>query len=159
MRKIIIILAILFASVQTNGQQVSLNTNGKCDGITQVELQKMQRTKSGKEEIRLLAKVRDGFDARTLASQGITVGTKAGNIVTLRLPLNKLSLLQSSPDILQYSISQKIVPTMEVIAKNSKSLVAKIEIRNQFILFESGIIAPDAPHSPHVQGIVGQREA
>ena len=113
MRKIIIILAILFASVQTNGQQVSLNTNGKCDGITQVELQKMQRSKSGKEEIRLLAKVRDGFDSRKLASQGITVGTKAGNIVTLRLPLDKIALLQSSPDILQYSISQKIFPTMD----------------------------------------------
>ena len=113
MRKIIIILAILFASVRTNGQQVSLNTNGKCDGITQVELQKMQRSKSGKEEIRLLAKVRDGFDSRKLASQGITVGTKAGNIVTLHLPLDKIALLQSSPDILQYSISQKIFPTMD----------------------------------------------
>lgn len=111
MRKTIIILSILLASVQAFGQRVSLNSN-KCDGITQVKLQKTRQTKSGEEQVRLLAKVADGIDIQQLKKQGIIVGTKAGNIVTLRVPLNKLYMLESNPYIIQYSISQKVFPTM-----------------------------------------------
>ncbi len=113
MRNIIILLAILLASSQAFGQKVTLSTSGKSDVATQVKLQRLNQTKAGNEQVRLLAKVTAGFDVQRLKAQGITVGTKAGDIVTLRLPLSKLHLLEAEPSILQYSISQRIFPTLD----------------------------------------------
>ena len=113
MRNIIILLAILLASSQAFGQKVTLSTSGKSDVATQVKLQRLSQTKAGNEQVRLLAKVTAGFDVQRLKAQGITVGTKAGDIVTLRLPLSKLHLLEAEPSILQYSISQRIFPTLD----------------------------------------------
>ncbi len=113
MRKTFILLAILLVSSQVFGQQVNLNSNGKCDGVTQVKLQHLRQSKSANNEVRLLAKVGNGFDARHLASKGIIVGTQAGDIVTLRLPLDKFNILDNESSILQYSLSERVFPTMD----------------------------------------------
>lgn len=111
MRKILIIAALLLTS-QAYAQRVNLAANGKSDAVTQVKLQSLAQQKSGNEEIRLLAKVSAQFDANKLKPYGIVTGTQAGNIVTLRLPINKLHVLDNCAEILQYSVSQRIFPTM-----------------------------------------------
>lgn len=111
MRKTIIVIAIMLASTQAFAQRMTLGGNGKCDRVTQVKLEQMRRGQKGNEEVRLLAKVGPDFDAAKLKAQGIAVGTKAGDIVTLRVPLMKMSAVEANPDIVQYSISQRVFPT------------------------------------------------
>lgn len=110
MRKIII-LAAMMATVTVMAQSVKLNSNGKCDALTQVELNR-QAAKGGNNMVPMLAKVSANFDAKQLQAQGITVGAKAGNIVTLRVPQNRLHLLESNGDILQYSYAYPVFPTL-----------------------------------------------
>ena len=107
MRKLTIIAALLLAT-QAYGQRLDLSANVKCDAVSQVKLLQ----KAGNEEVRLLAKVSPRFDARTLAPYGIVAGAKAGDIVTLRLPVKNLYAIDNCADILQYCISQPVFPTM-----------------------------------------------
>jgi len=106
-RKLSIIAALLLAT-QAYGQRLDLSVNVKCDAVSQVKLLQ----KAGNEEVRLLAKVSPRFDARTLAPYGIVAGAKAGDIVTLRLPVKNLYAIDNCADILQYCISQPVFPTM-----------------------------------------------
>lgn len=63
---------------------------------------------SGATQIRFLAKLAPGFNPSALEKEGITVGARAGNIVTLTVPVEKLDLLDNNKQILQYSISHRI---------------------------------------------------
>lgn len=63
---------------------------------------------SGATQIRFLAKLAPGFNPSALEKEGITVGARAGNIVTLTVPVEKLHLLDNNKQILQYSISHRI---------------------------------------------------
>lgn len=111
MRKLLIIAALLL-SAQVYGQRVDLAANRKSDAVTQVKLMQLAQQKSGKEEVRLLAKVSAQFDAQRLKPYGIVTGAKAGDIVTLRVPLGKLHVIDNCAEILQYSISQRVFPTL-----------------------------------------------
>lgn len=110
MRKIIILAAML-AGVTAMAQSVKLNNSGKSDALTQVELRR-HAAKGGNEIVPILAKVSDRFDAKRLQSQGISVGAKAGDIVTLRVPQSRLHLLESDGGILQYSYAYPVFPTL-----------------------------------------------
>ena len=111
MRKLLIIAALLLTT-HVYAQRVNLASNGKSDAVTQVKLQGLAQQKSGNEEVRLLAKVTAQFDAQKLKPYGIVAGTRAGDIVTLRLPINKLYVVDNCAEILQYSVSQRVYPTM-----------------------------------------------
>ena len=63
---------------------------------------------AGAQSLRFLAKMVPGFDRGALEKAGITVGAQAGDIVTLRVPVESLEVLESSKDILLYSISHRI---------------------------------------------------
>lgn len=102
----------MLLTMQAMGQTMKLVPNGKCDANTQVELNQRKASKNANEEIRLLAKVSKQFDVNALRKQGIVVGAKAGDIITLRLTADKLHLLDNNSDILQYAISQPVVPTL-----------------------------------------------
>lgn len=110
MRKVLLLSALLL-TIPAMGQKVQLANNSKCDAVSQVKLLQDRQSKSAKEEIRLIAKVSDGYDAKAMKAQGIVTGAKAGNIVTLRLPLEKLYVIDNSADILQYSVSHPVYPT------------------------------------------------
>ena len=113
MRKIILLTAMLIAT-SVMAQTHRLNTNSKCDAITQVKIENALKGKgpdSGKE-MRFLAKVNPHFDARKLQEQGIVVGSKAGDIITLRLTAEQTQLLDNNADILQYSYAYPIYPTV-----------------------------------------------
>ena len=63
---------------------------------------------AGAQSLRFLAKMVPGFDRGALEKTGITVGAQAGDIVTLRVPVESLEVLESSKDILLYSISHRV---------------------------------------------------
>lgn len=63
---------------------------------------------SGAQTISFLAKMAPGFDRGVLEKAHIVVGAQAGQIVTLRVPVENLGVLESNKDVLQYSISHRI---------------------------------------------------
>ena len=111
-RKVLIIAALLFTA-QVYAQRVDLPANAKTDAVSQAELNKLCQQKQNKGDVRLLAKVSNRFDIRSLKSEGIVVGAKAGDIVTLRVPLNKLNLIEQNPDILQYTVAFNVSPDVD----------------------------------------------
>ena len=131
MRKIVILAAVLL-STQVFGQRVPLSGQSKSEAITKVRLQQMrngQRSEWQKNtvavgkngEVKLIAKVGRGFDARRLAEYGITVGAMAGDIVTLRVPIDKIDVLDANPSILQYCLSERVQPTMNRTRKDTRT--------------------------------------
>ncbi len=69
---------------------------------------------AGATTLDFLAKMTPGFNRDILLKAGITIGAEAGQIVTLRVPVESLPLLESNREVLQYSISHHIAqPTMD----------------------------------------------
>ena len=110
-RKVLFAVALLLTT-QVYGQRINLVANGKSDAVSQVKLDQLAQQKSGASEVRLLAKVSAQYNADKLKAYGIVTGAKAGDIVTLRVPISKINVLENCPEILQYTISQTIFPTM-----------------------------------------------
>ena len=63
---------------------------------------------AGATTISFLAKMAPGFDRAVLEKAGIVVGAQAGDIVTLRVPVASLGVLDDSKEVLQYSISHRV---------------------------------------------------
>lgn len=63
---------------------------------------------AGATHIDMLAKMARGFDRGVLEKAGIVIGTQAGQIVTLSVPVASLALLESNKEVLLYSISHPI---------------------------------------------------
>lgn len=78
----------------------------KC-GIDTKALVAEQRA-AGATHIDMLAKMARGYDRGALEKAGISIGAEAGQIVTMKVPVEALPLLESSKDVLQYSISHRI---------------------------------------------------
>ncbi len=67
-----------------------------------------EEVSAGAETISFLVKVVPGYDRAAFEKAGIVIGATAGQIVTMRVPVASLSLLESSKEVLQYSISHRI---------------------------------------------------
>ena len=120
----LLILGIyLMAMVPGMGQRVSLSNGSKGDAITQVKIMDAQSAaKNGNgEEIRLIAKVGEGFDAQRLERLGIVVGSKAGDIVTLRLAPEKVALLETDASIVQYTMAYSVAPTLNRTRRDTRT--------------------------------------
>ena len=63
---------------------------------------------AGATSIDMMAKMVPGFDHSVFEKAGITFGAQAGQIVTMRVPVEALPLLESNKQVLQYSISHRI---------------------------------------------------
>ena len=63
---------------------------------------------AGATTIGFLAKMAPGFDRYRLEKAGIVIGAQAGQIVTLRVPVESLDMLESNREVLQYSISHRV---------------------------------------------------
>lgn len=112
MRKVLFLAAIL-VSLSASAQTVKLSAEKKCDAVNQVKLMKIRQDKTATPMVSMLAKVAKSFDAERFRSEGIIVGAKAGDIVTLRVPLEKMDFVDNSSDIVFYSLSEGIIaPTM-----------------------------------------------
>ena len=76
----------------------------------------------GARTISFLAKVAPNYDRGVLEKADIAVGAKAGDIITMRVPVESLPLLDSNKDILQYSISHKIAqPTCDNMRHDTRT--------------------------------------
>lgn len=63
---------------------------------------------AGATHINMLAKMTPGFNRGVLEKAGMAIGTQAGQIITLRIPVESLPLLESNKEVLQYSISHRV---------------------------------------------------
>lgn len=63
---------------------------------------------SGATEVRFLAKMAPGFNRGMLEKAGIVIGSQAGDIVTLTVPVASLRVLEQDKEVLQYSISHRV---------------------------------------------------
>jgi len=80
----------------------------------------------GAQIISFLAKMAPEADFAALEKAGIVFGAKAGDIVTMRVPVECLGLLESSKDILQYSISHKIaMPECDNMRYDTRTLMVQ----------------------------------
>ena len=104
-------VAVMAALCAVHAQTVKLDSHSKCDATSRVTLMKQSQSKTA-TEVRLLAKVGNHFDADAFRAMGITVGARAGHIVTLRLPLAMIDVVNQSPDILEYSVARPLFPTL-----------------------------------------------
>lgn len=100
--------------------EVRLEENEKCDANTKSTILKLKRQNST-QEVRMLAKVTARFDAAKLQSQGIVVGSKAGQIVTLRLTLDKIRVLDTYSEVLQYNIARSMAPTLNLVRFDTRT--------------------------------------
>ena len=63
---------------------------------------------AGAETISFLVKVVPNFDRTAFEKAGVVIGGQGGPIVTMRVPVESLGLLESSKDVVQYSISHRV---------------------------------------------------
>lgn len=63
---------------------------------------------AGANTIDMLAKMTPNYDRGILEKAGMVIGAQAGQIITLRVPVEALPLLESNKEVLQYSISHRI---------------------------------------------------
>lgn len=75
-----------------------------------IEMKSLMTESKRNSEVRMLAKVSENFDTKKIESQGIKVGSRIGNIITLRLRPTQISILQQDPNILQFTIAREIAP-------------------------------------------------
>ncbi len=106
MRKTLLIALCLSTLLAVNAQ------SRKCGIDTRALV--AEEIASGATSVRMLAKMAPGFDPGHLEKAGITIGAHAGQIITLRVPVDALAHLDSNPEVLQYSISHRIAaPDMD----------------------------------------------
>lgn len=97
-----ILLTLLAVSILTG---VSAQTK-KCGIDTKALV--AEEIANGATHIKMLAKMAPGYDRGVLEKAGMVIGAQAGQIITLRVPVEALPLLESNKQVLQYSISHRI---------------------------------------------------
>ena len=100
MKKILFTLLAMSILVGASAQ------NKKCAIDTKTLV--AEQIANGATSIDMLAKMVPGFDRGILEKAGMVIGTQAGQIITLRVPVEALPLLESNKEVVQYSISHRI---------------------------------------------------
>ena len=100
MKKIILTLLAISLLAGVSAQST------KC-GIDTKALMR-EEVAAGAQSIKFLAKMTPGFDRDVLEKAGIVIGAEAGQIVTMRVPVESLGVLESDKEVLEYSISHPI---------------------------------------------------
>lgn len=100
MRKLLLTLLAMSILIGASAQ------NKKCGIDTKALV--AEEIASGATQIKMLAKMAPGFDRSALEKAGMVIGSQVGQIVTLRVPIEALPLLESNKEVLQYSISHSI---------------------------------------------------
>ena len=97
---------IIFTLLAISILSAAFAQNKKCGIDTKALVAK--EIKSGATSVNMLAKMATGFDRGRLEKAGIVIGTQAGQIVTLRVPVDALSELDNNKDVILDSISHPI---------------------------------------------------
>lgn len=64
-------------------------------------------------EVGVLAQVSSHFDAKMLGDKSIVIGSRIGNIVTMRLPIEKLEVLEQCPEVEYYEVARRMAPNCD----------------------------------------------
>ena len=64
----------------------------------------------GKTYVGIVAKVSPNFSKEEFQKEGIRVNSQIANIVSMRVPISKMYILEAHADILYYDIARKVVP-------------------------------------------------
>ena len=76
-------------------------------------MQKFSPSKEGETlYVSVVAKVSQRFEKEEFYVYGIKTGSQVGNIVTMRVPVDKLDILESNADILQYDLARPVYPLL-----------------------------------------------
>lgn len=100
MKKILFTLLAMSVLMGANAQ------NKKCGIDTKALV--AEEIAAGATSIDMLAKMAPGYNRGVLEKAGMVIGAQAGQIITLRVPVESLGLLESNKEVLQYSISHRI---------------------------------------------------
>lgn len=124
MKKFIIIIAILSSVAAMAQQKSTMETRAlmqeyskvksieKLPAILQDQLAVSHDSRMG-DIVRVVAKVGHSFDKEAMMQKGITVTSQIGDIVSLRLPIEKLPILESDASVLQYTVCHKAVACID----------------------------------------------
>ena len=63
--------------------------------------------------VSVVAKVSSGFEKEEFAVYGIKTGSQVGDVVTLRVPVERLDILESSPTIISYDLARPVSPHLQ----------------------------------------------
>lgn len=122
MKKIICSLlcvsALLVSMAQEKGgltAKVFLQETSNKSVIDSCCLQKLLKiypitTQKGVDYVGVVAKVSKSFNKEEFKKEGIRVNSQVANIVSMRVPINKVYFLENHSDILQYDIARKVAP-------------------------------------------------
>ena len=115
-RLLFIVLALYLgqAGAQQSGQSVSLDAKTghvkpKAEIATRQMLQNVSTAKDD-EPIDMMALVATDFDEQQLAKHGIIVGTRAGDVVTLRLSARQTAVLDDCDAVIYYQVAHEVAP-------------------------------------------------
>lgn len=73
------------------------------------------------DKLRVMAKVKPGFNAQVLTKRGITVGSRIGQIVTLQVPADKLNVLEACDGVLYYNLARGLAPTCDNTRRDTRT--------------------------------------
>ena len=138
MKKIVflaLISASLCASAQTGTQQPTRRGNmesralvdalSQCKGGDAIPQRLLRlfpiRQLNGVATIGVLAKVDDAYDAAALQRAGIRQGSRVADIVSLRMPLSALPLMETLPGIVTYSVEHHISPMLDDVRFDTRT--------------------------------------
>lgn len=76
---------------------------------------------NGKYILSMIAKVNAEFDATVLEPHEIVMGSRIGNIVTLKLPLDKINVLASLQGVEMAEIAGKVQPHLDRAVKDARA--------------------------------------
>ena len=122
--KKIVLLALAFSSLVAVAQNKSTvetraltGSYSKAKSVgampkTLLEHYPLRYGKDGSVSIGAIAKVDATFDAAAVESQGIKVTSRIKDIVVMRVPIEKLGVLESAKGIMVYSVAHKVEPEM-----------------------------------------------
>ncbi len=122
--KRITILVFVLATVAVSAQNKStietralINNYNEAKSVERMSSRLLERypIRETPQGIRIgvLAKVTDDFDADALEREGIKVTSRIGDIVAMRMPIERLGLLQTADGIEVYSVAHRVSADMD----------------------------------------------
>jgi hypothetical protein len=135
MKRLLLLLSILFSGLLTAAQTyISAETRFFVNDLKHISPGYKTSTylnedlvnkypiykRNGNNYISFVAVVEAGFNPESLAPLGIRFGSRTGNIITLRVPVDKVDLIDKIPGIKYIQIAGKITPSLDKAVKDTK---------------------------------------
>ncbi|MDY5969261.1 MAG: S8 family peptidase [Bacteroidales bacterium] len=138
MKKIVLLLVLSMGICAFAQQEPSQPTRrGNMESLALVEAVTMQKSGSripqrllnlypvhqenGVPTIGVLAKVNQAYDVEAMRQAGIRQGSRVADIVSLRMPLATLPLMETLPGIVTYSVEHNVAPALDNVRFDTRT--------------------------------------